>query len=337
MKRYFWIAIVLVVVLLLRVPFAVDETEYAIVTSFGRPVGEPISEAGLHFKLPWQTVIRLDRRLQIFDPRPSEFLLTTKNGTGEGTEIGQNVLVDYFVTWRVLGPSRGERNPTDEVRLGPLKFLQSVNNMVNAQDRLLEVVHSQLSSHLGRVDMSCLVSTNKDDVRISDIEQAVTEQCRQIARRDFGIEIDDVRIKRINFPEQNRQAVFDRMRAERQRKATEYRAEGQREAMRIKAQADKEASKILAEAYREAERIKGEGDAKAIAIYSAAHNKSPAFYKLYRTLEAYKKFLDEKTTVVLSSNSELLKLLTQGRPLELRKELLIEGTPHGAGQANPGK
>ena len=107
--------------------------------------------------------------------------------------------------------------------------------------------------------------------------------------------------------------------------------------MRIKAQADKEASKILAEAYREAERIKGEGDAKAIAIYSAAHNKSPAFYKLYRTLEAYKKFLDEKTTVVLSSNSELLKLLTQGRPLELRKELLIEGTPHGAGQANPGK
>ena len=109
------------------------------------------------------------------------------------------------------------------------------------------------------------------------------------------------------------------------------------QAAKIRAETDKQVSAILSAAYRDAERIKGEGDAEAARIYAEAYSKDAEFYKLTRTLESYKKFLDEKTTVVLSSNSELLKLLTQGRPLELRKELLIEGTPHGAGQANPGK
>jgi len=317
-KRYILVIVVVLLVLLVRTMVPVDETEYVIVTSFGRPVGEPISEAGLHFKMPWQTRIRLDKRLQVFDPRPSEFLLVARGG--EKSEIGQNVLVDYFVTWRILGPRRGANPPDgvdkEEWRNGPLKFLESVNNLVAAEGRLLEVVHAQLSQQLGQKDMSALVSTQEGKTKLAEIESAVTDECRQIALRDFGIEIVDVRIKRINLPGQNKASVFERMRAERERKATEYRAEGQREAMRIRAQADKEATMLTAEAYRKAEEIKGKADAEAIRIYAAAHSKDPEFYELVRTLEAYKKFLDEKTTLVLSSNSELLRLLTHGRRLK---------------------
>jgi membrane protease subunit HflC len=129
---------------------------------------------------------------------------------------------------------------------------------------------------------------------------------------EYGIEIADVRIKRINLPEQNKQSVFDRMRAERQRDAKRYRAEGEKEALKIRAEADKEKETILSEAYREAGRIKGEGEATATRIYADAYNRDPEFYKLTRTLEAYEKVFEKDTTALLSSDSELLRIMTRG-------------------------
>ncbi|OPZ22832.1 MAG: Modulator of FtsH protease HflC [candidate division BRC1 bacterium ADurb.BinA364] len=302
----------------------VDEMHYAILTRFGRVIGHPISQSGLHWKAPWDSRIVIDKRLQIFDPRPAEFLLITKAGAGAGEAegIGQNVIVDYFVAWRVLG-RYAEQPPKslaagapdwdgDARRDGPLLFLRTVNNPLNAQGKLLEIIHSEISATLGRHDMSSLVSTNPGDIRIHEIEESVAAACRDAALRDYGIEIEDVRIKRVGLPEQNKQSVFQRMRAERMRKATQLRAEGQRDALRIRAEADKEASSLLADAYRQAELIRGQGDAEAAAIYAAAHNKDPQFYRLTRTLDAYKAFLKEGATVVLSADSELLRLLGGG-------------------------
>ena len=128
----------------------------------------------------------------------------------------------------------------------------------------------------------------------------------------YGIRVVDVRIKRLNLPEQNKQSVFARMRAERERIAMQYRAEGEQQALTIRAGADREQEEILSAAYKEAEKIRGEGDAEATRIYGQAYSKNPQFYKLLRTLDSYKKVLDDKTTIILNSDSELLKVLTRG-------------------------
>jgi membrane protease subunit HflC len=267
----------------------VDETEYVIVTEFGRPVVTH-KTPGLQLKWPWQSAIRLDHRLQIYNPRPSEFLTGDK----------KNIVLDAFVVWRVAAEE-------------PLHFLKAVNNFVNAEARLHDVVWSELSSELGKRDMTALVSVTAGEMQLPKIVESVAGRCREKAGRDFGIEIVDVGLRRLNLPEQNKQSVFDRMRAERQRKATEYRAQGQSEATRIRAEGDKEASRILSEAYRESEKLRGQGDAEATRIYKTAHNKDPQFYELVRTLDAYRKFLNDKTTIYISSDWELLKLLTSGR------------------------
>jgi membrane protease subunit HflC len=134
--------------------------------------------------------------------------------------------------------------------------------------------------------------------------------------KDYGIEIVDLRIKRIGLPSQVRDSVFERMRKERARMARQYRSEGEAKAMTIRATADKDRTILLAAAYADAEKVRGEAEAQAIKIYGQAHQKDPAFYELLRTLEAYKKILDEKTTILLSGDSELLKFLTHGSMLE---------------------
>ena len=129
----------------------------------------------------------------------------------------------------------------------------------------------------------------------------------------YGIAVLDVRFKRLNLPEQNKQSVYARMRAERERIARQYRAEGEEQALKIRADAERQREEILSAAYKQAEAIKGEGDAGATRIYGHAYSRNPNFYKLVRTLEAYKKILDDRTTAILSSDSELLRLLTQGQ------------------------
>jgi membrane protease subunit HflC len=129
----------------------------------------------------------------------------------------------------------------------------------------------------------------------------------------FGVALVDVQLKRVNFPEQNKDAVFARMRAERERIAKEYRAQGKEIAIKVRAEADRQREQLLAEAYRDSEKLKGEGDAEAARIYGQAFGKNPQFYKFLRTLESYKKILNDKTSIILSADSDLLKLLTQGR------------------------
>jgi membrane protease subunit HflC len=140
----------------------------------------------------------------------------------------------------------------------------------------------------------------------------LTAATDRAAIAQYGIRVLDVRVKRLNLPEQNKQSVYARMRAERERIARQYRAEGEEQALAIRADADRQKEEILSAAYKEAEKTRGEGDAEATRIYGQAYSKNPRFYKLVRTLEAYKKVLDDKTTAVVSSDSDLLRVLTKG-------------------------
>ena len=273
--------------LLYRTAFTIDETQFAIVTQFGKPV-RTITTAGLKLKWPWQSLLSFEKRLMVYNPRPSEFLTRDK----------KNIVVDNYVAWRVADPNR---------------FLQTVNDLTGAEMRLHDTVWAAAAAALGNTDLSALVSVRPEDVKVQDVMRQVTELSRARAMEQYGIEIVDVRMKRLNLPAQNRESVFARMRAERERIAKQYRAEGEAEALKIRAEADKEKARIISEAYREAEKIRGDGDAQSTRIYAEAYSRDPKFYKLVRTLEAYKKIIDPNTTAILSSDSELLKLLTQGK------------------------
>jgi membrane protease subunit HflC len=288
-RRLISIALLVLIALILVwwTVFTVDETRYAIVTQFGRPV-RTIASAGLAVKWPWQSLLTFDKRLMVYNPRPSEFLTRDK----------KNVVVDNYVCWRIAEPNR---------------FLQTVGDLTGAEMRLHDTIWASAAAALGNTDLSALVSTKPEQVRLSEVMKLVTEQCRTRAIEQYGIEIVDVQMKRLNLPAQNRESVFARMRAERERIAKQYRAEGEAEALKIRAEADRDKTRILSESYREAERIRGDGDAQSTKIYAAAYSRDPKFYKLVRTLEAYRKVIDPNTTAILSSDSEFLRLLTQGR------------------------
>jgi membrane protease subunit HflC len=287
-RRYYMIALLVVVILIARTAaFVVDETQTAIVTQFGSPV-RVIDEAGLHWKIPQpiQSVRFFDRRLLVYDPKPTEFLTNDK----------KNIVVDAFVTWKIADPR---------------KFLETVNDRAGAEVRMADIVASELGAALGQYPLQALITTGPEEMMVGEIMSGVTAGVRSAAGTGFGIEVADVRMKRLAFPEQNKQSVFDRMRAERERIAKRYRSEGEEEAIKIRAQADKERQEILAEAYREAEKIRGEGDAEATKVYASAFNTDPEFYRFLRTLESYRKFMDDKTTIVLSSDSDLLRFLNR--------------------------
>lgn len=285
-KRYLLAAIVLAIIILVYRSFIpVKETEFVLITQFGRPL-YAIANAGLHVKWPFQSATSFDRRLRIYNPRPSEFLTRDK----------KNIVVDSYVAWKIEDPNR---------------FLQSVGDPVSAEMRLHDIVWSGLSATLGAHDLESLVSTS-DTVPAADLMDVLADLTDRAALADYGISVVDVRIKRLNLPEQNKQSVFARMRAERERIARQYRAEGEEQALSIRADADRQKVETLSVAYKEAETIRGQGDAESTRIYGQAYSKNPRFYKLLRTLEAYKKVLDDKTTAILSSDSELLKVLTRG-------------------------
>jgi membrane protease subunit HflC len=287
LNRKYVAAIIAIGILVLgyRTFLTVKETEFVLVTQFGRPL-YTIGNAGLHVKSPLQNATYFDRRLRIYNPRPSEFLTRDK----------KNIVVDTYVAWKIQDPDR---------------FLQSVGDPVAAEMRLHDIVWSGLSAVLGSHDLDALVSAS-GKVESSDLMDRLAGLTDRAALDQYGIEVIDVRIKRLNLPEQNKQSVYARMRAERERIARQYRAEGEEQALSIRADADRQKAEILSVSYKEAEKIRGQGDAESTRIYGQAYSKNPRFYKLLRTLEAYKKVLDDKTTAVLSSDSELLKVLTHG-------------------------
>ncbi|MBZ5621335.1 MAG: protease modulator HflC [Acidobacteriia bacterium] len=285
-KKYLPGVIVLAAIVLgYRTFFPVKETEFVLVTQFGRPL-YAIANAGLHVKWPFQSATYFDRRLRIYNPRPSEFLTRDK----------KNIVVDSYVAWKIEDPNR---------------FLESVGDPVAAEMRLHDIVWSGLSAALGAHDLESLVSATAK-VQTADLMDRLAELTDRAALAEYGIGVVDVRIKRLNLPEQNKQSVYARMRAERERIARQYRAEGEEQALSIRADADRQKAETLSVAYKEAETIRGQGDAESTRIYGQAYSKNPRFYKLLRTLEAYKKVLDDKTTAILSSDSELLKVLTRG-------------------------
>ncbi len=266
--------------------FSVRETEFVLVTQFGRPV-YTVTEAGLHAKWFFRRANYFDRRLRIYNPRPSEFLTRDK----------KNLLVECYVAWRISDPE---------------KFVQTVGDAVAAEMRLHDIIWSSLAASLGNHDLESLVATTPAAVNGEDMLDNITSLTDSVALEQYGIHVADVRIKRLNLPEQNKQSVYARMRAERERIAKQYRAEGEEQALRIRAAADRQKEEILSAAYRQAEEIKGQGDAESTRIYSRAYSRNPSFYKLLRTLESYKKIFNKDTTAILSSDSELLKIMMQG-------------------------
>jgi len=291
MKAKWWLLLVaLVVVALARSVVFVDETQFVIITLFGRPVSTH-RDAGLHLKYPWQSATRIDRRLQIYDPNPSEFLASEK----------KNVLLDVYLCWKVADPQQ---------------FLETVNDLAGAESRLHDTVYSELGDTVGHNPLEALVSEDPARHRLDELMASVARRCAERAKAAYGIEVVDVRLKRIAVPKQVRESVFARMRSERAQIASKYRAEGDEEATKIRADADKQKTLILADAYKQAETTRGRGEAEAARIYAEAHQTDPQFYELLRTLEAYRKFLDEKTTILLSADSDLLKFLTRGTALD---------------------
>ena len=268
--------------------FCLDETQTGIICQFGKPV-RILKEPGLKLKmpLPIQMKILFDKRLLLYELVPSEFLTSDK----------QNIVVGVCVCWRIKEP---------------LKFFQAVGTRKKMELRLEDLVRAELGATLGNSPFSTLISYG-EQMELRNIFEEITNNCNRKAMEHYGVEISGVMIEQLGFPEENMPSIFARMRAERKRIAQKYRAEGKEEAAKIEAEAKKQKQIILSEAYRKAEEIKGEGDAKASKIYGKAFSKDPKFYEFIRTLQAYDKFLDTKTVIILPGDSKLLKLLEKGK------------------------
>ena len=261
--------------------FQVGEWQQAIVLQFGRPM-RTITEPGLYFKTPLaQNVIFFEKRLLEYDASPKELI----------TQDKQQLVVDNFSRWRIVDP---------------LLFYKTVITVGGAQSRLDDIIYSNLRQATGRMTLRDVVSGDR-----AAFMSSVTENSDKRART-YGIEVIDVRIKRTELPEKNELNVFNRMRTERQRQAKKFRAEGEEESRKIRSSAQRDKEIILAEAKREAEVIRGTAQNQATTIYAEAYGRDPDFYAFMRTLEAYEKTLNSRTTVVLTPASEFLRLLQTG-------------------------
>ena len=262
------IALIVLIVLALNALFTVDEREFAIKFRLGEIIRSDY-EPGLHWKTPFINNVRtFDRRLQTLDSLPERFLTVEK----------KNVIVDFFVKWRIQDPVR---------------FYTSTNgNTQTANALLLRTVQDGLRSEFGKRTIQEAVSGERDEItRVLDTQ--VTPRAREL-----GILVVDVRLKRIDLPQDVSESVYQRMETERARVARQLRAEGSEQAERIRADAERQRTVLLAQAYREAEELRGAGDAQAAEIYARAFNRNPEFFSFYRSLEAYR--------ASIGTNSDLL-------------------------------
>ena len=283
--RYLVLGLVALAFLIISlVFFQVDATEAAIVTQFGQPV-RVITEPGLYAKLPdpFQSVVRINRQIQVSNLPQTEFLTADK----------KNIVVEAYTTWNV----------TD-----PLAFLKSVRDPVGAETRLADIVASELGVALGKVELGQLVTVEPAQMKLPATLAAVA-QGAATRTAQYGFTVGDVRLKQLTFPQANLVSVYQRMKAEREAIARQFRSEGTEQAAKIRAAADAEKAQILADANQKAAETRGQADADAIKIYASAFQKDPEFYRFLRTLQSYETFVDEKTTLILPSNSELLKYL----------------------------
>ena len=285
--------------------FIIDETKQVVITQFGKPVKEPITSAGLHFKTPFiQQAHYFEKRLLDWDGDPNQI----------PTKDKKYIWVDTTARWKIIDA---------------LKFLQSVGNEMGAHSRLDDIINSAtrdaVTSHLL---VEAVRNTNRiletkelgEDVIVGEealerlevgrqqLTRAILGKAKVLAPQ-YGIEIVDVRIKRVNYVEDVRNKVYDRMIAERKRAAEKYRSEGLGKSAEIQGQVGKELKQISSEAYRQAQGIIGKADAEAISIYAGAYRQDAEFYSFLKTLETYKNTIDENSTIILTTDSDYYKYL----------------------------
>ncbi len=282
-KRMVTILFVLIALLLLSgSAFTIDEKEQAIITQFGKHV-RTLREPGLHFKIP------LIQKLHLFDKR----VLTTDAAAVEYITLDKKrVVVDHVSRWKIEDP---------------LEFYRSVRTEAGALARLEDILVARLRQEIAKHTFIGFIREEREK-----IVETVARDAHELAKR-FGIKVIDVRIKRADLPKEVQASVYARMQAERHRIAKRYRAEGEQRAKEIRAETDKEREIILAKAYQQQVRLFGEGDARATEIYAAAYEQDAEFYSFLRRLQAYEKLFEGKTTVLLESDSELLKYFRSPR------------------------
>lgn len=303
------VAIVAVLLLAFASAYTVDEREQVVVTQFGKVIGDPKTGPGLNFKVPFiQNANYFPKNLQEWDGDPGQIPTLEKT----------YIWVDAFARWKIVDP---------------VKFFQTVNNTVSAQARLDDIIDPAVRN---AVTSYRLIETVRQTSRELDtfeagiddtdgseqkkrprfnvttgrerIEKGILEQA-QPKLSPFGIELVDVKIKRVNYVEEVRKSVYGRMIAERKQIAEKFRSEGKGEARKILGEKERELKQITSEAYRKAQQLKGKADAKATAIFAAAFGLDPEFYSFTKTLETYGEVLDKNSSIVLSTESEFLKYL----------------------------
>ena len=260
--------------------FIVNQRELALVLQFGKPQ-RVIKDAGLHFKMPWQSVTHFDRRLLVQDAPPNEVITKDK----------KTILVDAYSRWRIVDP---------------LKVYQVARTENGVAARMEDVIRSKIRDVLGRHTLMEIVSGGGDATLRAKLMHDITRMADANVR-NLGIDVVDVRIKRADLPPENSDAVFERMKAERQRIAKQYRSEGEEAAREIRAQADKERKILVADAYRQSEILRGKADAAAALIYARAYNNKPDFYAFTRSLQAYRDSVRPGDRLVISPDSEFFR------------------------------
>ena len=308
--RYLWLGIALAALVVGgAASYTVGEAEQVIITQFGEPTGEAITDAGLHFKLPFiQQANYFEKRFLEWDGSPNQVPTRDK----------RFIWVDTYARWRIVDP---------------LRFFQRLRDELGAQSRLDDILDGETRNAVARYDLIELVRNSNrspDDIPeeivdeelqviLEGIERGRDQVSREILEvaasrtADLGIELLDLRIKRINYVEEVQQDVFARMIAERQRIAELYRSEGQGEAARIQGERERDLQRIQSEAFETAEILRGEADAEATDIYAAAYGQDAEFYSFTKSLETYEAVIDPGTTVILGTDSELLKYLEQAQ------------------------
>jgi len=281
MKNISILSFILLTLFGLSTIIMVDETEQIVILQFGKPV-RTIKDSGLNWKLPapFQTSNSFEKRLLEYDVPPEEILSRDK----------KSLIIDNYVRWKIVDP---------------LLFLQTVKAVPTAKTRLDDIVYSELRQELGTHDMVEIITENRELI-MDKVTIASNEETSK-----YGIEVIDVRIRRVDLPQENEASIYARMEAERKRQANKFRSEGEEEAQKIRAATDRDKTVILADAYKTGEQIRGEGEAKALDIYASSFSKDPVFYEFIRTLETYEKIIDKKTTLVLPGDSKLFKDLTK--------------------------
>jgi membrane protease subunit HflC len=274
-------AAALVLVVLSMSIFTVDQRQFALVFQLGE-VKQAITEPGLQFKVPMiQNVRYFDRRILTLDSNEPERFITSEK---------KNVLVDSYIKWRIVDPN--------------LYYISVGGDEARARTRLSQTVNAGLREEFGKRLVHDVISGERDKIMDQMREKA------DIDARRIGVQIVDVRLKRVELPEEVSGAVYSRMEAERKRVANELRSEGAAEAEKIRADADRQREVIVAEAYRDAQKIKGEGDAKAASIYAESFGKNPEFYAFYRSLEAYRSsFASKSDVLVVEPTSDFFKYM----------------------------